>query len=108
MRQVLVDHARARGALKRGAERSRVTLSEAAGPAAGVVVEVADLVQALDALSRLNARHAEVVVLRFFGGLTVAEVASELEVSKRTVEEDWRFARAWLLHALGEVGCHRR
>jgi len=107
MRQILVDHARARGAVKRGASQQRVTLSEGAEPSARADVVLTDLADALEALSRLNSRHADVVVLRFLGGLTVAEVAEELGVSKRTVEDDWRLARAWLIHTLGDAACDR-
>jgi len=102
MRNVLADFARARNASKRQGDRTRVTLSDLPDPARGdcIVADHIDLVDAIDRLSRLNPRHAEIVVLRFFGGLTVHEVAEELGVSFRTVEDDWRLARAWLVYAL--------
>jgi RNA polymerase sigma-70 factor (ECF subfamily) len=99
MRRLLVDHARERGALKRGAGWQRVTLSGAfeALPGDGLAPEqLLDLDAALDRLAALDAREARVVTLRFFGGLTVEEVAQALDVSERTVDNDWRHAQAWL------------
>lgn len=101
MRQVLVDQARARGRLKRGGEAMRVTLSTEVDGRPGE--EPVDMVSLLDALSELQARsdrQARIVELRFFAGLTVDEVATELDLSPRTVAADWRFARAWLSHQL--------
>ncbi len=99
MRRVLVDHARARGRAKRGADWHRVTLAEIPdSPLARQLTfeEVLHLNDALDRLVELDARQARVVELRFFGGLSVAEVAEVLDVSRRTVEGDWTHARAWL------------
>jgi len=103
MRQVLVDHARARGTLKRGGGRTAVVLDEArAGDGAPAIVDMIALDEALDRLADLDPRQARVVELRFIGGLGVAETAAVLGVSPRTVELDWRMARAWLSRALGE------
>lgn len=101
MRQVLVDHARARGYQKRGgAGRRRIPLDEVGGVAEKHVDLVA-LDDALAALSALDRRKGRVVELRFFGGLTVAETAEALQVSPETVMRDWKFSRVWLLERLG-------
>jgi len=98
MRRILVDHARARAATKRGGAGHRVTLDlERMGPAsledAGEVTAV-DL--ALAGLERLDPRKARVVELRAFVGLSVEETAEALGLSPTTVKRDWQFARAWL------------
>lgn len=100
MRQVLADHARARGRVKRSASGRRVTLDGelGAGPTDGF--DLVDLDDTLSRLAELNARHAEVVELRVLGGLTIAETAAVLGVSHGTVEADWFTARAWLRKAL--------
>lgn len=97
MRHVLIDHARARAAEKRGRDRVRETLDEAVFP--DVRASEAGYGEARDALDQLamdNDRAATVVALRVFGGLTVAEVAEELQVSQRTVKSDWVSARVRL------------
>ncbi len=107
MRHLLIDHARGRGRKKRGGGRYRVTLTDwrAAGGEAGLDPgELLDLDAALEKLARVDEREARVVELRFFAGLTVAEVAHALGVSKRTVEQDWTHARAWLRRELAAVG----
>ncbi len=100
MRFVLVDHARARAAAKRGGAARRVTLGEAEG----VADLRADEVLALDeALTRLSDEHpglAALVELRFFGGMTYEEVAAARGVSVRTAKREWALARAWLHRAL--------
>jgi RNA polymerase sigma factor (TIGR02999 family) len=96
MRQILVDHARKQGRLKRGAERLRVTLDEQAVGADEPDVELLDLNDALLDLARHDERQGRIVELRFFGGLDVQEVADLLTLSKSTVEREWRAARAWL------------
>lgn len=102
MREVLVDAARKRSAKKRGGDRQRVdvTLDGVPGKEG---LDDADTLALDDALQRLKADHprkAEVVVMRFYGGLTHDEIAEVLSVTERTVERDWRFARAWLHDAL--------
>ena len=87
-------------AQERGGDNQRVSLSEVVQGDANGEVDVELLLDELDDLSRLNHRHSEIVTLRFFGGLTVGEVAECLGVSKRTVESDWQMARAWLLSRL--------
>lgn len=101
LRRVLVDHARAHRAQKRGEGQARVTLVEIEAEQAPDQLDVLDLDEALERLESEHARTARVVELRFFGGLTVEECARCLSVSKRTVESDWQFARAWLIRALG-------
>lgn len=101
MRQVLADHARRVSRLKRGDGRKKVTLDEALGAPRVNGIDLVDLEDSLSRLSSLNARHAQVVELRMFGGLTIAETADALEVSHTTVEADWFTARAWLRNELG-------
>jgi len=100
MRQILVDHARRHSAEKRGADRTRVTLSDTAATFGRPVLDLLDLDDALLALGALDDRKARVVELRFFAGLTTKEAAEALEVSETTVEDDWALARAWLRRRL--------
>ena len=101
MRRILIDHARAHGAEKRGGARERVTLSAVDG---WNPVQHYDDILALDAalskLERADPRAARVVELRFFGGLLEEEIAEVLGVSEITVKRDWKVARAWLMHRL--------
>jgi RNA polymerase sigma-70 factor (ECF subfamily) len=101
MRQVLVDHARRRHAAKRDGARARVPLDEALSSFEEQGLDVIVLHEALDRLAPAHPRPAQVVDLRFFGGLSVPEVSELLGVSDSTVEGDWRFARAWLRRQLG-------
>jgi RNA polymerase sigma factor (TIGR02999 family) len=97
MRGILADHARRRGAAKRGGGWQRVSLSGVVTPAADDTdVDVVALDRALSKLAGLNERQARVIECRFFAGMTVEEVGESLGVSKGTVESDWRMARAWL------------
>lgn len=100
MRRVLIEHARKRQSLKRGGEAIRVSFDRL-GP---VTLDEPEKILALDdALVRLgehDPRAAEVVQLRYFAGMTVAETAETLEISERTVKREWAFARAWLRKAL--------
>ncbi|MCB9683002.1 MAG: sigma-70 family RNA polymerase sigma factor [Alphaproteobacteria bacterium] len=100
MRQVLVDHARAVHATKRGGDLQRVTMDEALLGTGAPPAELLDLDRALDGLAAQDARAARVAELRLFGGLTVGEIATTLEVSQRTVDDDWAVARMWLRRAL--------
>ncbi len=102
MRQLLVDRARRRGAKKRGGEYVMVTLDDNAAPKG---LSPAELLTLHDALERLEAAHprpAQIVLLRYFAGQTVAQIAKDLAVTPRTIERDWRFAKAWLGHALAD------
>jgi RNA polymerase sigma factor (TIGR02999 family) len=96
MRRILVDHARARGARKRGGGDARVTFDEALVVIAEPREDFVALDDALEALAKFDERKSRVVELRFFGGLTVEETASVLKVSPDTVMRDWRLAKAWL------------
>jgi RNA polymerase sigma factor (TIGR02999 family) len=100
MRQVLVDHARRRQARIEG-RLVRVPLDEALAYFADQRLDVVALHEALDGLARDHPRPARIVDLRFFVGLSIAEVAGLLGVSDTTAENDWRFARAWLRDRLG-------
>ena len=95
MRNVLVDHHRRAGAAKRGGDWQRVTLSGQAELGDAPVDAIA-LEEALAELEGHDPRQARVVELRFFGGMTNDEVAAELDISRPTVEREWRHARAWL------------
>lgn len=96
MRQILVEAARRRGAQKRLDGRLLVTLDDRVDKGHEITAEVLALDEALDGLHRMEPRQAQVVELRFFGGLELTEVADVLEVSSATVSRDWRAARAWL------------
>lgn len=100
IRRILVDHARQRKRQKRGGGAGRVRLDEDLALAPQREEELLALDEALKKLAQLDPRQAQVVEMRFFGGLSVAEVASVLGVSKRTVEGDWTMARAWLFREL--------
>jgi RNA polymerase sigma factor (TIGR02999 family) len=102
MRQVLVDHARRRGAGKRGHGEAAVALDDVQIAAVdSFAAELIDLDVALEKLAKLEPRHARVVECRYFGGLSVEETAEALGVSPRTVKSDWALARAWLYEAVG-------
>jgi RNA polymerase sigma-70 factor (ECF subfamily) len=96
MRHILVDHARARTAGKRGGIQHQVTLSEGLVAAEDPSVEILALHEALEKLARIDERQARVVELYFFGGLTFDEIAYILQISDRTVKRDCQMARAWL------------
>lgn len=100
MRQVLIDAARKRIAEKRGGECAFVTLDELAGPVASCDTELLAFDLALKKLAQMNARQAQVVEYRFFGGFSVSEIASLLSFSESVIERDWRAAKAWLAGAL--------
>ena len=105
MRHILVDHARRKGAERRGGRLQRVTLSDLLGigpERSEHQVDVLDLDRALEKLSALHERQARVVELRFFAGMTIAEAASMLGVSTDTVEDDTAVARTWLRRELRE------
>jgi RNA polymerase sigma factor (TIGR02999 family) len=102
MRRVLVDLARTRLAQKRGGRAKKITLDDAllvSDAHRGQIVAIDD---ALHELARVDARKAQVVELRFFGGLSVDESAEVLKVSPETIMRDWKMAKAWLLRELSE------
>jgi RNA polymerase sigma factor, TIGR02999 family len=100
MRRVLVDFARARNALKRGGERIQVTLDEKIEAPFERETDLVALDEALENLAKLNRRQAQIVELRYFGGLSEEEIAEALGISVRTVRRDWSVARAWLYREL--------
>jgi RNA polymerase sigma factor (TIGR02999 family) len=102
MRNVLVDFARARRQAKRGGDVPRVSLATAAHIAQSRSADIIALDEALGALATLSERQSRVVELRFFGGLTIEEIAEVLKVSTGTVRRDWSLARAWLYRELSE------
>jgi RNA polymerase sigma factor (TIGR02999 family) len=114
MRHILVDHARARHAAKRGGgvaieslealsddTRGQAAVAQAAGHAGGEPIDVIAMDRALQRLEALDAQQGRVVEMRFFGGLSVVETAEALGISPATVKREWATARAWLLRELG-------
>jgi RNA polymerase sigma factor (TIGR02999 family) len=100
MRRILVDHARAQAAAKRGGASPRLSLSEAGDVAAEPAFEVLAIDRALKRLASLDPDQARIVELRYFSGLTVEETAEVLDTSPRTVKREWRLAKAWLYEQL--------
>ncbi|MEW4453252.1 sigma-70 family RNA polymerase sigma factor [Bremerella sp. JC817] len=101
MRRILVDHARTKNAAKRGKGAQRITLEEGlvAGDPQGNV-DLVELDELLTELAKLNPRHAKIIEMRYFAGMTVEETAAALDVSVSTVKGDWRLAKAWLMSRL--------
>jgi RNA polymerase sigma factor (TIGR02999 family) len=102
MRHILVDFARSRQSQKRGGVAQRVSLAEAMEVASTSGADLIALDESLSLLASLDARQAQVVELRFFGGLSVEETAEVLKVSAGTVRRDWRMAKAWLHRELSK------
>ena len=100
MRQILVARARERGCQKRGGGAERVSLDESMVIDERLNEDLVALDEALGELSQFDARMAQVVEMRFFGGLTEEEIAAALDVSTKTVRRDWRLARSWLRRKL--------
>jgi RNA polymerase sigma factor (TIGR02999 family) len=96
MRRILVDRARARARLKRGGGRQRVELTDDMGAAQSEETDLVALDRALDKLAAYDSRKAQVVMLRFFAGLSIEETAGALGLSPATIKNEWAFARAWL------------
>ena len=103
MRQILVDHAKAYRRQKRGAGARKVELDEGALISPQPAREILNLNEALERLARLDPRKAQVVELRYFGGLNQDEIAHVLKISAVTVRRDWTFAKAWLYAELHSV-----
>lgn len=100
MRRILVDSARARGSQKRGGDAIKVSLSDELAASDKDGPDLVQLDDALQALAQFDGRKSRVVELRFFGGLSVAETATVLQISEQTVMRDWKVARAWLMREL--------
>jgi RNA polymerase sigma factor (TIGR02999 family) len=96
MRQILVSYARSQQSQKRGRGAVKVELDEAALVSPEESKEIVDLHEALEQLSALDSRKAQVVELKYFGGLTYDEIAEVLKISRVTVRRDWEFAKVWL------------
>ena len=103
MRRILVDFARSRDYAKRGGGTRQVALDEAAMVAGGRPADLVALDEAMNVLAELDQRQSRVVELRFFGGLSLEEIAEVLEVSVGTVRRDWSLARAWLHRELSRA-----
>jgi RNA polymerase sigma-70 factor (ECF subfamily) len=104
MRRILVDHARTQRANKREGFREAISLEEALIVSPARSTQLLALDDALDKLTKLDARRSKIVELRFFGGLSEEETGEVLGISTRTVRRDWRIAKAWLYN---EVNCNR-
>ncbi|MEM8678013.1 MAG: ECF-type sigma factor [Planctomycetota bacterium] len=100
IRQILVDHARGATAQKRGGDWRRVTLDTPVAASAEHEIDLLSLHEAIESLSQIDPRRAEIVELRLFGGMTGDEIAEHLGLSRTSVTKEWRFARAWLSRAL--------
>lgn len=101
MRRVLVDHSRRHRAERHGGLQRKVTLDDQGPAFFHDLPELLALDEALERLAKLNARQAQVIELHFFGGLTESETAEILDISVKTVKNDWRFAKAWLKTEMG-------
>jgi RNA polymerase sigma factor (TIGR02999 family) len=103
MRQILVEHARARHALKRGGEAQKLSLDEAMDQPEEREVDLMALDDALNDLARFDPRQARIVELRYFAGLTIEETARLLGISPAMVKREWNLARAWLHREISSV-----
>jgi len=103
IRRILVDHARRRGAEKRGGDAVRVTIDESIA-AEQSEFDLLALEDALEKLATMDERQSRIVELRFFGGLSIEETGEVLGLSEATVKRDWSMARAWLFRELGREG----
>ncbi len=101
MRELLIDRLRRRRALRRGGDRLQVTLDPATAPAREPTIDLLDLCEKLEELRALDPEQHLIVELRYFAGLTLPEIATEVGRSLPTVERHWRAARAWLAARLG-------
>lgn len=107
IRQILVDHARHKVRKKRGGDLGRLSLTAAEGIAPDhESIDILELDDALEKLGRLKPIHADLVVLRFFGGMTSAQAAATLGVSPRTADDHWAMAKAFLKRELSDDGCN--
>jgi RNA polymerase sigma-70 factor, ECF subfamily len=100
MREILVERARARAALKRGGSRVRVSFENVAAVGEEKPVDLLALDEALGQLAEMDPQMAQIVELRFFGGLTVEEAAAHLKISPATIKRGWTMAKAWLKHEM--------
>lgn len=103
MRRILVDHARARKRIKRGGDLVRVVFDDDLKLTTSKDGDILALEEFLQELGQLDERQAKIVEMRFFGGMTVPEVAEVLGLSTRTIENEWRMCRAWLRKRIEET-----
>jgi RNA polymerase sigma-70 factor, ECF subfamily len=103
MRHILVQFAREQQAIKRGGQGIKVSLADAENVGANESLDLVALDDALQSLEKLDERPARIVVLRFFGGLSLEETAEVLKLSVSTVRRDWNLARAWLFQELNKT-----
>lgn len=103
MRHILVDYVRAKHNQKRGGGQDRITLADDAAIAKDDSREIVALDEALKSLEQIDKRRSSVVEMKFFGGLTIEEIAEVLKISPETVKRDWQFARTWLLCELAST-----
>lgn len=96
MRQILVNHAKARGREKRGGGRTLIALDDSVSFSYESDLDVLSLNESIETLAALDARQAKIIELRFFGGLTLKETAEVMEISTATVSREWEMARTWL------------
>ena len=102
MRQIVVDYARSYQSQKRGGGALKVELDEVAIVSPEQSKEIVDLHEALERLAALDSRKAQVVELKYFGGLNYDEIAEVLKISRMTVRRDWEFAKVWLVHGIAQ------
>ncbi len=100
IRNILVDHARRRNRLKRGGDACKISVAADLAATAEPALDLVELDDALQNLSKLDSRQARIVEMRFFGGLSIEETAEALQISPATVKRDWTIARAWLQREL--------
>ncbi|MGB0716291.1 MAG: ECF-type sigma factor [Phycisphaerae bacterium] len=101
MRQILIDHARAKRTAKRSGQQADITIDGLESPSGDLTLDLLALDDALDKLAKESERTARLVELRYFGGLSVDEIAHVIDVSPSTAAREWRHARAWLSRELG-------
>ncbi len=102
MRQILVDYARNRNYAKRGGGAVRISLVDSLMPVVGITEDLIALDEALSSLEEIDPRKCRIVELKFFGGMSVEEIAELMKTSPRTVKRDWSLARAWLHRQLSK------
>ena len=105
MREILVDQARRRGALKRGGDQKRQDLAEFDLLVESPIENIVALDEVLKKLEQQDPQKAQIVNLRFFAGFNMQEISSHLKTSKSTIEREWRFIRAWLYKELDAIKC---
>jgi RNA polymerase sigma factor (TIGR02999 family) len=108
IRNILVDHARARNAVKRGGAAAALSLDDALEMPQNRGVDLIAIDDALLTLSRLDPQQSRIVELRFFGGLTIEETAEALGISAATVKRDWVLAKTWIFKTLSKAGPQRQ